>query len=46
MNTYIKLLNNLEELGLKHIRDNIDYYLNMINTGDVCCKIKIQQIAT
>jgi len=34
MNTYIKLLNNLEELGLKHIRDNIDYYLNMINTGE------------
>lgn len=34
MNNYIKLLNNLEELGLSNIKNNIDIYLNLINSGE------------
>lgn len=34
MNNYIKLLNNLDELGLINIKNNIDTYLNLINSGE------------
>lgn len=34
MNNYIKLSNNLEELGLLNIKNNIDTYLNLINSGE------------
>ena len=34
MNNYIKLLNNLDELGLINIKNNIDVYLNFINSGE------------
>lgn len=34
MNNYIKLLNNLDELGLTNIKNNIDIYINIINSGE------------
>lgn len=34
MNNYIKLLNNLDELGLINIKNNIDVYINLINSGE------------
>lgn len=34
MSNYIKLLNNLEELGLNNIKNNIDTYLNLIKSGE------------
>ncbi|WP_279625586.1 hypothetical protein [Thermoanaerobacter wiegelii] len=43
MSNYIKLLNNLEELGLNNIKNNIDMYLNLIKSGEksVRCSICI-----
>ena len=34
MNNYIKLLNNLENLGLENIKGNIDLYIEMINSNE------------
>ncbi|MCX7903009.1 MAG: IS21-like element helper ATPase IstB [Caloramator sp.] len=34
MSNYVKLLNNLEELGLNNIKNNIDTYLNLISSGE------------
>ena len=33
MNNYVKLLNNLEELGLLNIKASIDKYIDLINSG-------------
>lgn len=35
MNRYNVLLNNLEELGLVRMRENIDRYIDKINSGDI-----------
>lgn len=34
MNNYVKLLNNLEELGLNNIKANIDKYIDLIKTDN------------
>ena len=34
MNNYVKLLNNLEELGLLNIKASIDKYIDLINSGN------------
>lgn len=34
MNSYVKLLNNLEELGLFNIKSNLDKYIDLINSGN------------
>ena len=34
MNNYVKLLNNLEELGLFNIKSNLDKYIDLINSGN------------
>lgn len=34
MNNYVKLLNNLEELGLFNIKASIDKYIDLINSGN------------
>lgn len=34
MSNYIKLLNNLEELGLYNIKDNLDKYLDLVTKGE------------
>ena len=34
MNNYVKLLNNLEELGLLNIKVSIDKYIDLINSGN------------
>jgi DNA replication protein DnaC len=34
MNNYIKLQNNLEELKLLNIKNNLDKYINLINSGE------------
>ena len=35
MNNYVKLLNNLEELGLLNIKASIDKYIDLIKSGNV-----------
>ncbi|ONN26429.1 transposase, partial [Thermosipho affectus] len=34
MNVYIKLQNNLEELNLINMKNNLDKYINLINSGE------------
>lgn len=34
MSNYVKLLNNLEELGLHNIRSNLDKYLDLVSSGE------------
>lgn len=34
MNNYVKLLNNIEELGLLNIKASIDKYIDLINSGN------------
>ncbi len=34
MNNYVKLLNNLEELGLHNIKNNLDKYLDLVASGE------------
>ena len=34
MSNYVKLLNNLEELGLHNIRSNLDKYLDLLSSGE------------
>ena len=34
MNNYVKLLNNLEELGLLNIKASIDKYIDLMNSGN------------
>jgi len=34
MSNYVKLLNNLEELGLHNIKNNLDKYLDLVASGE------------
>jgi len=34
MSNYVKLLNNLEELGLHNIKNNLDKYLDLVTSGE------------
>lgn len=46
MNNYVKLLNNLEELKLNNIKNNLDKYIDAINSGSKSIVDALYELST
>lgn len=46
MSNYIKMINHLEILELKKIRECVDYYIDQVNTGNLSLVDALYEMTT